>query len=203
MKNVQAQARARLVALMLGAAGAAVSAAAEPARPFELSLAGSVLALREPADDVLGGVGLRAGRRLGAAVALEGELLFFPGRRDDVLAGGRKTQALFGLRLGRHGARGGVFVKARAGVVRFGEGRAIRGIACIDVFPPAAECYEAETRLALEWGGGAELFPGERTLLRLDVADLLARRTFDSHPLGRDAGFEHHLQVTLALGLRF
>lgn len=85
----------------------------------------------------------------------------------NVLRGGRKFQMLAGPKIGWRSERVGVFAKARAGVARIGEGKH-EGV-CIAVFPPSEGCLVAENRLALDVGGGFEIYPTARTRERAGV----------------------------------
>ena len=83
-------------------------------------------------------------------------------------------------------------------------------IPCIAIFPPPLNCVLAEGRtvLALDLGGGVELYPTERTLVRIDVSSLLLRypgptMTRDSERVAEDAFWGGNLKLTFSAGLRF
>ena len=62
--------------------------------------------------------------------------------------------------------------------------------------------------LALDLGGGVELYPTERTLVRIDVSSLLLRYpgpalTRDGEAVSEDAFWGGNLKLTFSAGLRF
>ena len=63
------------------------------------------------------GFGGRFGYNFSRYLTLEAEGNFFP--RDRELEGGRKTQGLFGAKVGKRMDRVGIFGKARPGFIRF------------------------------------------------------------------------------------
>jgi hypothetical protein len=94
-----------------------------------------------------------------------------------------------------------VFGKARVGVARFGEGSAV-GV-CILIFPPPEGCYRDESRLAFELGGGVEIYPSPRTLVRFEMADFVTRLNASSYRFGRQRTAAHDLKIGTGVGLRF
>jgi hypothetical protein len=72
--------------------------------------------LQEDRTNALG-FGGRFGYNFSKYFALETEVNFFPRDRD--VEGGRKTQALFGVKGGKRFESFGVFAKARPGFIRF------------------------------------------------------------------------------------
>jgi hypothetical protein len=123
------------------------------------------------------GFGVRLGYNLTENVALEAEGNFFPRERE--FGGGRRSQALFGVKAGKRFEQVGVFAKARPGFVHFSEGhlRERRDVACITIFPPPAACFEAtgRTHFAFDLGGVFEYYPSRRTLIRFDAGDTIIR----------------------------
>lgn len=124
------------------------------------------------------GFGARIGYNFTENVALEAEGNFFPRERE--FGGGRRSQALFGVKAGKRFEQVGAFVKARPGFVRFSEGDLSRprpGIACVAVVPPPAGCFEAvpQTHFAFDVGGVLEYYPSRRTLIRFDAGDTIIR----------------------------
>ncbi|MCA1566639.1 MAG: porin family protein [Acidobacteria bacterium] len=123
------------------------------------------------------GFGGRVGYNLTQNVALEAEGNFFPRERE--FGGGRKSQALFGIKAGKRFEQVGLFVKARPGLVHFSEGdlREPRDFACITIFPPPRGCFEAKGRtdFAFDVGGVFEYYPSRRTLIRFDAGDTIIR----------------------------
>lgn len=124
------------------------------------------------------GFGARIGYNFTENVALEAEGNFFPRERE--FGGGRRSQALFGIKAGKRFEEVGVFVKARPGFVRFSQGDLSRprpGIACVAVIPPPAGCFEPtpQTHFAFDLGGVLEYYPSRRTLIRFDAGDTVIR----------------------------
>jgi hypothetical protein len=173
---------------------------AQPSRPFEL--AAQVTFVRPSGVDGADvGIGARLAWNVNAFVAVEGVSDVFPAGSGDVVRGGRKLHAVVGPRVGWHGRRAGVFAKGRIGIARVGEGAAV-GV-CILIFPPPEGCYRGESRLAFELGGGIEVYPTPRTLLRVDVADFVTRLTTSSYRFARPRGAAHDLKFGAGFGLRF
>lgn len=123
------------------------------------------------------GFGARIGYNFTENFALEAEGNFFPRERE--FGGGRKSQALFGVKAGKRFEQVGVFVKARPGFVHFSQGelREPRDFACITIFPPPRACFEAKGRtdFAFDVGGVFEYYPSRRTLIRFDAGDTIIR----------------------------
>lgn len=122
------------------------------------------------------GVGGRIGYNVSQHFALEAEANFFPRDRD--VQGGRKIQGLFGVKAGKKFDKVGIFAKARPGFIRFERGDYRFGTGgCITVFPPPLACYQpvAKTNFAFDLGGGVELYPSARTIIRFDAGDTIIR----------------------------
>jgi hypothetical protein len=153
------------------------------------------------------------GGRLGFAAtplfSFEGELSFFPSDIPDRIAvTSSRLEGLFGVKVGPRFDRFSVFAKARPGFLRFAE--APEPIPCIEIFPPPLSCVLAggETVFALDLGGGLELYPTERSLLRFDLSDLMLKYPGPVFNRDREAftdgGFwGHNLRFTIGGGYRF
>jgi hypothetical protein len=140
--------------------------------------------------------------RLNERFSLEGAAEFFPNGKNDVTRGGRKFHALFGPKALWRTSRVGVFAKTRAGVARVGEGRS--GVrACILIFPPPEGCFEGESRLALDLGGGVEFYPTDESTIRVDVSSMATRLGRSSVRFANVGVFAHDLHVTMGWGWRF
>jgi hypothetical protein len=132
------------------------------------------------------GFGGRVGFNFNRYFGVEAEGNFFPrerGVREDDFNGGRKTQGLFGVKVGRHFEEVGVFVKARPGFVHFNEGnlRQPPDTVCILIVPAPVGCFETtgRTDFAFDLGGVVELYPSHRTIIRFDAGDTILRT--DAH----------------------
>ena len=132
------------------------------------------------------GFGGRVGYNFSSYIAVEGEFNFFPGQRKSeqyiyfpglITTGGtvvppiprssgHKTEAVFGLKAGGRVDNFGLFAKFRPGLVHFGE---ISGIG-------------ADTNFAMDLGTVIEYYPSRRTLIRVDLSDLMVR--FDERRTG-------------------
>lgn len=120
------------------------------------------------------GFGGRFGYQLSKYFTLEAEGNFFP--RDRILGGGRKVQAVFGVKVGKRFEKFGLFAKARPGFVRYERGDYVFGSGgCVAVFPPPLGCFRpvARTNFALDVGGVLELYPSKRTIIRFDAGDTM------------------------------
>lgn len=161
------------------------------------------------------GFGGRFGYRLSKYFTLESEVNFFPSDRD--LDGGRKLQALFGVKAGKRFEKFGVFAKARPGFVRYEKGDYVFGTGgCPAVFPPPLGCFRpvARTNFALDLGGVVELYPSKRTIIRFDAGDtmvhlptrnLAAFQANGISPVVISAAPEtkHNFQGSIGVGFRF
>jgi hypothetical protein len=120
------------------------------------------------------GFGGRVGYNFNSNVAVEAEVNYFPS--DRFLEGGRKTQGLFGVRVGKRFDSVGIYAKARPGFLRLsrGEFRPLPGVICITPLPA---CHESEptASFAFDAGGVVELYPSSRTFVRLDAGDTMVR----------------------------
>jgi hypothetical protein len=155
------------------------------------------------------GFGGRLGVRVAPLFTFEGELNLFPSDiPDEVPVTSSRLEGLFGVKVGPRFDRFSLFGKVRPGFVRFGE--APEPIACILIFPPPLSCVLAEgkTVLALDLGGGIELYLTERSLLRFDVSDLMLQYPGPVFNRDRDVvtdeGFwGHNPRITIGAGFRF
>jgi hypothetical protein len=176
-----------------------------PAQPVEQFEAGVLVsAVRLDAVDVTDpGIGGRFAWNVSRAAALEAAADFYPAGKFDVVRGGRKAVVLAGPKLTWRSERIGLFAKARTGIARVGEGRAAGACIAAAVFPPPEGCYNAETRLAFDVGGGVEIYPSSRTSVRFDIGALITRLGDRSQRFGRNDGYARDLQVAAGVGLRF
>lgn len=118
-----------------------------------------------------------------------------------------RVEGLFGVTVGPRVGRLRPFAKLRPGFVAFRE--APKPFACIAIFPPPLRCTLASGRtiVALDLGGGVELFPAGRTFLRVDLGDRLVR--YPAPVLGHDGraredpSFSHDFRYAIGGGVRF
>ncbi len=155
------------------------------------------------------GFGGRFGFRATELLTFEGELNFFPSDiPDEVPVTSSRFEGLFGVKIGPRFDRFSVFGKARPGFVQFGEASA--PFPCILIYPPPLSCAlgAGETVFALDLGGGIELYPTERSLVRFDVSDLMLQYpgpvlTRDGEAVTEDGFWGHNLRITIGAGFRF
>ena len=186
------------------------SARAQSADDRKLEVSGQLavndLAELETTDLGFGG---RFGFRATLLFTFEGELNLFPSDiPDEVPVTSSRLEGLFGVKIGPRFDRFSVFGKVRPGFVRFGE--ASEPVACILIFPPPLSCVlaEGQTVLALDLGGGLELYPTERSLLRFDVSDLMLQYPGPVFNRDREAFIDggfwgHNLRLVIGAGFRF
>lgn len=128
----------------------------------------------------------------------------FPGQRP--FSRGR-TEGLFGITVGPRFDRVRPFAKLRPGFMRFSE--APEPVACILIFPPPLSCTLASGRtlLAIDVGGGVEMFATQQTFIRVDAGDLLLKYpgpVFDKNFSVREGGFfSHDFRFAVGAGRRF
>lgn len=162
------------------------------------------------------GFGPRVGYNVTTYLTLEAEMNFFPRDRD--LEGGRKTQAVFGVKAGKRFEKAGIFAKARPGFVRFSRGDFIGSplAICPAIFPLPIGCFQpvATTNFAIDIGGVGELYPSTNTIIRLDAGDTIIRfgdrrvaaksntmSNLGVVPLAAET--KHNLQLSVGFGYRF
>jgi len=156
-------------------------------------------------DDTDTGVGGRLAWHPVALVGAEAEMTFYPASFPD--ANGfsrRRIEGLFGVTVGPRLPRVRPFARLRPGFLSF------RGqpVVCILIFPPPLSCELAagQTLFALDLGGGVELFPASRGVVRVDLGDRILKYPGPSFRNGRatqDSFYSHDLRVSAGAGVRF
>jgi hypothetical protein len=153
-------------------------------------------------DTTDNGVGTRVTFNLADSFGIEGEVNFFPERRDNfafvrpLYVDSRRTQALFCVKYGMRSEKAGIYGKLRPGFVHFGEGRLSFGIVS-----PGLQQTASATEFALDIGGVFELYPSRPVAFRLDVGDTIIR--FNGEGLSRLRGASHNLQIAVGVAFRF
>lgn len=164
--------------------------------------------------------------------AVEAEGNFFFRNRDpeetrtfeeflETLTGGRKTQALFGVKAGVRGNRIGVFGKVRPGFVRFSRFERNLEVPLLDSTSgqPSLSPTFSETDFALDLGGVLEVYPSRHTVIRVDVGDTIIHSNSGEEILqpgltpspqgsfrsvvGVVRSTSHNLQLNVGIGFRF
>jgi len=141
-------------------------------------------------------------------IGFDADVTWYPGDfpPDGVPFTGNRLEGFFGATVGPRLAGFRPFAKIAGGFMKTGDAPA--PFACIAIFPPPLNCLMGggQNMPAFEVGGGVELLPTGRTLLRFDITDRFLKYpgpTFDSDFTLRDAGFfGGALKFTIAAGWR-
>ena len=191
-------------ALLLVCATLVGPAAANAQQHFDVAAHVAVVRSSE-FDDTDTGVGGRLAWHPVALVGAEAEMTFYPASFPD--ANGfsrRRIEGLFGVTVGPRLPRVRPFARLRPGFLSF------RGqpVVCILIFPPPLSCELAagQTLFALDLGGGVELFPASRGVVRVDLGDRILKYPGPSFRNGRatqDSFYSHDLRVSAGAGVRF
>ena len=140
-----------------------------------------------------------------ALLGAEAELTVYPASFPNANGFSRsRIEGLFGVTVGPRLPGVRPFARVRPGFLTF------RGqpVVCILIFPPPLSCELArgQTLFALDLGGGVELFPGGRAVVRVDVGDRIVKYPGPSFRNGRatqDSFYSHDLRVAAGAGVRF
>lgn len=204
----------RLVVLMvLVTCAAGVRAAAQtPGERFEVAASLNMLRSSGLSNTSIGPGG-RLTFDLTPYLSLEGELAFYPKERIEgvltetpvgsyrLVGQRRRTDALFGVRVGSRGERFGLFAKARPGFTRLGDrGTACEGSGCAVILMLYAP-YSYRTEFAFDVGGGVEFYPSTRTVARVELGDTMMRHRSSAPPCSDCT--THNLSTRLGIGYRF
>lgn len=164
------------------------------------------------------GFGGRFTYNLNRVVSLEAAGYFFPRRCFSCRNGGRVTEALGGVKVGKRFDTWGIFAKARPGVVSFSEGEF--NILRVPASPFEAIDFERNrlTNFAADFGGVVEFYPSKHIVTRFDAGDTIihfTRRTtnalqfdpptstFTLIPITSPARTSHNFQFMASVGFRF
>jgi hypothetical protein len=155
-------------------------------------------------DDTDTGVGGRFSWHPVALIGADAEMTFYPASFPDANGFSRsRIEGLFGVTVGPR--LGGIrpFARLRPGFLTFRGQPAV----CILIFPPPLSCQlDGRTVLALDIGGGAEIFPTGRSVIRVDVGDRALKYPGPSFRNGRvsqDSFYSHDFRVSAGAGVRF
>lgn len=156
-------------------------------------------------DDTDTGIGGRLSWHPVALIGAEAEMTVYPASFPNANGFSRsRIEGLFGVTAGPR--LGGVrpFVRLRPGLLTF------RGqsVVCILIFPPPLSCELARGRtlFALDLGGGVELFPASRAVIRADIGDRIVKYPGPSFRNGRvsqDSFYSHDFRLSAGAGVRF
>jgi len=190
---------ARLVALITLLMPALVSAQDR----FDVGAHVAVARSRE-FDDTDTGVGGRFSWHPVGLVGADAEMTFYPASFPDANGFSRsRIEGLFGVTVGPRLGDIRPFARFRPGFLTFRGQPAV----CILIFPPPLSCQlDGRTVLALDIGGGAEIFPTGRSVIRVDVGDRALKYPGPSFRNGRvsqDSFYSHDFRVSAGAGVRF
>jgi len=154
------------------------------------------------------GLGIRGSWSALSLLAVEAEMTFYADDwPDPVPFTSRRIEGFFGTTAGPVIGRVRPFGKVRPGFVAFDE--APRPVPCIAIFPPPLSCRLAAgtTAFALDLGGGLEVFPSARTVVRVDASDRLVRYPgpvlASDFTVRADSFFGHDFRFSIGAGWRF
>jgi len=155
-------------------------------------------------DDTDTGVGGRFSWHPTALVGVDAEMTVYPASFPNANGFSRsRIEGLFGATIGPRLAGVRPFARLRPGFLTF------RGqpVVCILIFPPPLSCQlDGRTVFALDLGGGVELFPAGRAVVRVDVGDRLLKYPGPSFRGGRatqDSFYSHDFRLAAGAGVRF
>lgn len=200
--------------ILLLVAGAQAKAQSDVPR-VEVGAQGSVI--NTPPNrfhrETFGGFGSRVTINLTRAVAVEGQIDYYPKDISDRPTAGNGFRdvkpdftGLFGVKAGLRREKFGVFAKVRPGFVRFSP---------IQDCSSVTNCPDVKTTgFALDLGGVVEGYVSRRFMVRFDVGDTYQRlrgtQFITSDDMGgpgfldtRRAERRHNLQVSFGVGFRF
>lgn len=192
-------------------------AQSEELQKFEIGVHFTSLTLASDATEP--GLGVRFTYNATRNIAFEAEGNLFPhdARTRSVRNGGRGTEGLFGIKIGKRYERWGIFAKARPGLISFTRGK-------FDLVPnndgssfPFDFRTERTTHFAFDVGGVVEFYPSRHILARFDAGDTIIRYgqttlnsfsgniggPFVPFPFIVPASTGHNFQFTAGVGFRF
>jgi hypothetical protein len=175
-----------------------VAALAQSESPrFELGPTFSVISLDHAFEKTHSGVGERFTWNLSRHFAFDSVLTITPIEPQTAanVEGGRLTQGQFGIKAAWKRKRVGVFGKARPGFVSFSQ--AITN-------EPNLFDQGLRTFFSFDIGGGAEVYPSARTVLRFDFGDTLIRYPVIPTPFGTlGSSTTNNFQFSTSVQFRF
>ena len=166
------------------------------------------------------GIGGRVTFSLTKHVALDGDLEYIPNDRikgpKDRIDGipfqmyedRSRTTGLFGVKVGTHTPRFGVFGTARPGFTHLTDKTLMGclGEGCGNMFARTTflALRRAErTEFAFDVGGGFEVYPSERTVARVEVGDTIIRNRGRAEIPCYEACTSHNVASRVGFGWRF
>lgn len=190
-------------------AGSGVTFAQVSEPRFEVGGHVSLLKLSDFSSSTNTGFGGRFGFDVAPWLAAEAEVTFFP--HDDALLQSaetlgieyrrRRTEALFGAKIGVRGERVGLFAKVRPGLTSLSN----RGVVC-----HGDQCAlillavpEYRTEFALDLGGVFEFYPSPRFVARFDFGDTMMWHRSFAPPCAARECTSHNFSTRFGVAVRF
>lgn len=197
----------RIVMVTLVLLKSASALAQSESKRFELGAELAVIKSSEfDAKDV--GFGARFSWAPFGLLGLESEINFYPKGFPGAFPFSRdRVEGLFGATAGPRLGAVRPFAKGRVGFLNVRP--ASEPFACLLIFPPPLSCElgAGRTLPAFDVGGGFELFPTERTFLRVELGDRMLKypgpARSKSGAILDDGFFSHDLRFAAGAGLRF
>jgi len=155
-------------------------------------------------DDTDTGIGGWLSWHPTASVGADAEMTVYPASfpNENGFSSSR-IEGLFGVTVGPRLPGVRPFARVRPGFLAF------RGqpVVCILIFPPPLSCeLGGRTLFAMDVGGGVELFPTSRAVVRVDVGDRILKYPGPSFRNGRatpDSFYSHDFRLSAGAGVRF
>ena len=204
--------RRRLLAVLIftmSFAGYGVAFAQSSGPRVEVGGHVSLLNLSDFSSSTNTGVGGRFTFDVAPWLAAEAEVTFFP--HDDALIRSaetpgieyhrRRTEALFGAKIGVRGERAGLFAKVRPGLTSLSHtGVSCHGDQCALIL---LALPEYRTEFALDLGGVFEFYPSPRFVTRFDFGDTMIRHRSFAPPCAARECTSHNFNTRFGVGVRF
>jgi len=151
------------------------------------------------------GVGGRFSWHPISLVGVEAEMTVYPASFPNANGfSSSRIEGLFGATVGPRLGGFRPFASLRPGFLTF------RGkpVVCILIFPPPLSCELAtgRTLFVMDVGGGVELFPAGRLVIRGDVGDRVVKYpgpSFRNGQATQDSFYSHDFRVSAGAGVRF
>lgn len=156
-------------------------------------------------DDTDTGVGGRLSWHPVSLIGAEAEMTVYPASFPNGNGfSRRRIEGLFGVTVGPRLPGLRPYARVRPGFLTFRR----QSVVCILIFPPPLSCELAtgRTLFALDLGGGVELFPASRAVIRVDVGDRILKYPGPSFRNGRatqDSFYSHDFRLAAGAGVRF
>ena len=190
------------------------AASAQPASPrMEVGGGATVLRLTK-SDTSTAGITGRFSFDVTNWLAMEAEVTFFPNDDITIRNSGiaadfgiahnrRRTDGVFGAKIGYRSTRYGLFGKVRPGFTHLtDQGVQCVGEVCTRLLMLLAR-DEYQTEFALDLGGGFEFYPSPRTVARFEFGDMMIRHRSVAPPCWTESCTSHNFTTRIGGGFRF